>query len=276
MEPRFKKGMDMMQRRVWLTGAAAVAVLAGALVAQDKKKEGYTDTPVITGQKWKVHDADRPAPTVVTPGREYGLPPSDAIILFDGKDLSKWQGGKGEAPWKVENGYIECAPKTGDIQTKDKWGDFQLHIEWASPAEVKGNSQGRGNSGVFLHGRYEIQVLDSFENPTYADGGASAIYGQWPPLVNAARKPGEWQTYDIVFHAAKFKDGALESPATATVFHNGVLTHEKKDILGPTQHRNLAKESAYDGKGGIRLQDHGNTTRFRNIWIRPVKGYDEP
>ena len=135
-------------------------------------------------------------------------------------------------------------------------------------------SQGRGNSGVFLHGRYEIQVLDSFENPTYPDGQASSIYGQWPPLVNAARKPGEWQSYDIVFHAAKFKDKEVEHLATVTVFHNGVLTHEKKEILGPTQHRQAAKESAYDGKGPISLQDHGNPTRFRNIWIRPIKGYD--
>jgi hypothetical protein len=271
----FQKGISMMNRRVWLTGVAAVVVLAGALVAQDKKKEGYTDTPVITGQKWKVHDADRPVPPVVTPGAQYGAPPSDAIILFDGRDLSHWSNGKGEAAWKVENGYIECVPKTGDMQTKDKWGDFQLHIEWATPAEVKGSSQGRGNSGVFLHGRYEIQVLDSFENLTYADGQASGIYGQWPPLVNASRRPGEWQTYDIVFHAAKFKDGAVEQLATVTVFHNGILTHEKKEILGPTQHRALAKESPYDGKGGIRLQDHGNTIRYRNIWLRPIKGYDE-
>lgn len=262
----------MLNRRAWIAGAAAVAVLAGALVAQDKKKEGYTDTPVITGQKWKVHDADRAVPPVVTPGDAYGAPPSDAIVLFDGKDLSKWQSAN---PWKVENGYMECAPKGGDLQTKDKFGDLQLHIEWASPAEVKGNSQGRGNSGVFLHGRYEVQVLDSFNNLTYADGQASALYGQWPPLVNAARKPGEWQTYDVVFIAARYKDGQVESPARVTVFHNGVVTHNAKELLGPTQHRQVAKESAYDGKGPIRLQDHGNPTRFRNIWIRPLKGYDE-
>ena len=261
-----------MTKNVWAAGAAAVALLAGALVAQDKKKEGYTDTPVITGQKWKVHDADRPVPPVVTPGDAAGAPPSDAIVLFDGKDLSKWQS---KEPWKVENGYIECVPKAGDLQTKDKFGDFQLHVEWASPAEVKGNSQGRGNSGVFLHGRYEVQVLDSFNNLTYADGQASGLYGQWPPLVNAARKPGEWQSYDIVFRAPKFADGKLEAAGTVTVFHNGVLTHEKKELLGPTQHRQVAKESAYDGKGPIRFQDHGNTTRFRNIWLRPLKGYDE-
>ena len=257
--------------------AAALVLAAGLTVwgvaSQDKKKEGYTDTPVITGQKWKVHDADRPVPAVVTPGATPGAAPSDAIVLFDGKDLSKWKGPKGEAHWKVQDGYVEES-RGGDLQIVDNFGDFQLHIEWASPAEVKGNSQGRGNSGVFLHGRYEVQVLDSYENLTYADGQASALYGQWPPLVNASRKPGEWQTYDIVFHAAKFKDGALEKPATVTVFHNGVLTHEKKELLGPTQHRQLAKESPYNGTGPIRLQDHGNPTRFRNIWIRPIKGYD--
>lgn len=256
--------------------AAALALTAGLTVyaaVQDKKKEGYQDTPQIPGQKWKVHDSERPVPVVVTPGEHYGAPPSDAVVLFDGKDLSKWKGPKGEAHWKVQDGYME-ETKGGNLTTIDSWGDFQLHIEWASPAEVKGGSQGRGNSGVFLHGRYEIQVLDSFENPTYADGQASAIYGQWPPLVNAARKPGEWQTYDIVFHAAKFKDKEVEKLATVTVFHNGVLTHEKQNILGPTQHRQAAKESAYDGKGPISLQDHGNPTRFRNIWIRPLNNYN--
>jgi hypothetical protein len=263
-----------MKKTIWI--AAALILTAGLTLwaaTQDKKKPGYQDTPQIPGQKWKVHDSERPVPAVVTPGAQPGAPPSDAVVLFDGKDLSKWKGPKGEAHWKVADGYLE-ETKGGDLQTIDSWGDFQLHIEWASPAEVKGDSQGRGNSGVFLHGRYEIQVLDSYENPTYPDGQASAIYGQWPPLVNAARKPGEWQTYDIVFHAAKFKDKELEHPATVTVFHNGVLTHERKEILGPTQHRQAAKESAYDGKGPIRLQDHGNPTRFRNIWIRPIHGYD--
>ena len=256
--------------------AAALVLTAGLTVygvTQDKKKPGYQDTPQITGQKWKVHDSERPVPPVVTPGAQAGAPPSDAIVLFDGKDLSKWKGPKGEAHWKIQDGYFE-ETKGGNLSTIDSWGDFQLHIEWASPAEVKGSSQGRGNSGVFLHGRYEVQVLDSYENLTYADGQASALYGQWPPLVNAARKPGEWQTYDIVFHAAKFKDKELAQPATVTVFHNGVLTHEKKELLGPSQHKQVAKESAYDGKGPISLQDHGNPTRFRNVWIRPIKGYD--
>jgi hypothetical protein len=258
--------------------AAALVLAAGltvGVVAQDKKKPGYQDTPQITGQKWKVHDSERPVPPVVTPGAKPGDAPSDAVVLFDGKDLSKWKGPKGEAAWKVENGYFEAVPKCGDAQTVDSFGaDFQLHIEWATPSEVKGDSQGRGNSGIFLHGRYEVQVLDSYENPTYPDGQASALYGQWPPLVNACRKPGEWQTYDIIFHAATYKDGQVEKPATVTVLHNGVLTHEKKEILGPSAHRTVAKESPYDRKGPIRLQDHGNPTRYRNIWIRPLKGYD--
>jgi hypothetical protein len=264
-----------MKKTTWI--AAALLLTAGLAVvglAQDKKKEGYTDTPLITGQKWKVHDADRPVPPVVTPGAQPGAAPSDAIVLFDGKDLSKWKGPKGEAHWKVQDGYFEES-RGGDLMTIDSFGDCQLHIEWASPAEVKGSSQGRGNSGVFLHGRYEIQVLDSYENLTYADGQASAIYGQWPPLVNASRKPGEWQSYDIIFHAPRWKDGQIEKLATVTVFHNGVLTHEKKEILGPTAHRAVAKEDKdYGGKGPIRLQDHGNPTRFRNVWIRPIKGYD--
>ncbi len=259
-------------------GILAVMILAGGLYAgaQDKKKPGYQDTPLITGQKWKVHDSERPHPPVVTPAEQPGGAPSDAIVLFDGKDFAKWHNGKGEAPgWKLEGGYMECAPKAGDIHTKDKWGDFQLHIEWASPAEVKGDSQGRGNSGVFLHGRYEVQVLDSYQNPTYPDGQASSLYGQWPPLVNACRKPGEWQVYDIVFIAPRFRDGQLETPGKVTVLHNGVLTHNAKELLGPSSHRSVAKESPYDGKGGLRMQDHGNPTRFRNIWIRPLKGYDE-
>jgi len=211
-----------------------------------------------------------PEPKVVTPGEKPSDPPSDAVILFDGKDLSKWKGGEA---WEVKDGYATV--RKTDITTKDSFGpDYQLHVEFATPEKVSGSGQGRGNSGVFLANRYEVQVLDSFNNTTYFDGQCGAIYKQSPPLVNASRKPGEWQTYDIVFHAAKFKDKELAQPATVTVFHNGILTHEKQALLGPTQHKNLAKESAYDGKGPIRLQDHGNPTRFRNIWIRPIRGYD--
>jgi hypothetical protein len=245
-----------MTRNVWSAGALAVALLAGALVAQDKKKEGYTDTPVITGQKWKVHDADRPVPPVVTPGEVAGAPPSDAIVLFDGKDLSKWQS---KEPWKVENGYIECVPKAGDLQTKDKFGDFQLHVEWASPAEVKGNSQGRGNSGVFLPGHQEVQVLDSYGNDTYPDGQAGAIYGKYPPLANACRKPGEWQCYDITLEQPRYDaQRKLVEPCRVTVVHNGIVVQDRVDLGGGAT------------EGRLSLQDHGNPVRYRNIWILPL------
>ena len=185
----------------------ALIFLATAASAQNSPV-GYSDTPVIPGQKWKVHDIDRVHPRQVTPGTE-GRPPSDAVVLFDGKDLSKWDGVKDgkkvPAAWKVENGYMEVVPGAGILSSKDKFGTAQYHVEWTSPTEIKGNSQGRGNSGFFLMDKYEIQVLDSWNNLTYADGQASAIYGQWPPLVNAARKPGEWQTYDIIFEAPKFE-----------------------------------------------------------------------
>jgi hypothetical protein len=238
---------------------------------------GYDDTPMLPDSPWRVHDANRPQPRVVTPGtfstpEQPGLPPSDAVVLFDGTDLSKWKGREGEAQWKVENGYMEVT-RTGNIETREHFGDVQLHIEWMAPAEVQGNSQGRGNSGVFLMGLYEIQVLDGHDNPTYADGITAAIYGQYPPMVNACRKPGEWQTYDIFFVAARWDGERLVSPACATVVHNGVLVHHHREIMGPTGHRNL---SSYDrplpAEGPLRLQDHGNPVRYRNIWVRRLEG----
>ena len=221
--------------------------------------------------KWKVHDMERPVPAVVTPGATNAEPPSDAIVLFDGKNLDQWVGNKNKpAQWKVENGYMEVT-KTGAIRTKKSFGSCQLHIEWASPKEVKGSSQGRGNSGVFLMGKYETQVLDSYNNRTYADGQAGSVYGQNPPLVNAARKPGEWQTYDIIFHRPIFKDGKCIKPATITTFHNGVLVQDNFQIWGPTTHKRVAKYGApHPDKLPISLQDHGNPTRFRNIWIREL------
>ncbi len=212
---------------------SALATTAAALIpsgfAADGKALGYQDTPIIPGTKWHVHDGERPQPKVITPGtfptqEKAGTPPSDAIVLFDGKDLSKWSGGKGqEAGWKVENGYAEIN-KTGDIKTKDEFGpDVQLHVEWAAPSPGSGSGQGRGNSGIFLYGKYEIQVLDCYENPTYPDGQATAIYSQTPPLVNASLKPGEWQTYDIIFNGPRFENEKLVTPAFATIFHNGVL-----------------------------------------------------
>lgn len=272
-----------MNRRVCFLGAVTAFVLAAAMPAQEHKKEGFTDTPILPGQKWRVHDPERPAPRVVRPGRKLGDPPSDAIVLYNGKDLSNWERFPPGKPtvWKAKRGYIESVPNTGDLATRDKFGDFQLHFEWSIP-EVWGKSQWRGNSGIFIHHRYEIQILDSVDNPTYVDASSSAIYGQWPPLVNASRKASEWQSFDIVFHAPKFKDGQLVRAATVTVFHNGVLTHEKMEML-PTKHREVGQEipidgigRPYEGIGPIRFQDHSTKFRFRNIWLRPLKGYDEP
>ncbi len=240
-------------------------LLCATLFAQEANHDlGYTDTPMLPGLPFHVHDPARPRPPVVTPGTQ-GSAPSDAIVLFDGKDLSHWTG-----KWKVENGYVEVAPKTGDLISKEKFGDVQLHIEWASPAQVKGNSQGRGNSGVFLQGRYEVQVLDSFENPTYADGQASAVYGQWPPLVNASRKPGEWQAYDIVFESPRFEGETVVKPAFLTVIHNGVLVQNHREAMGPTMHKELAKYVPQPAEDSLKLQDHGNPVRYRNIWIRRI------
>jgi hypothetical protein len=250
--------------------------------AAGRAAEGYDDTPMLPDGKWRVHDKNRPMARVVTPGGENHLPPSDAQVLFDGSNLAAWIGREAikegdkvvghrdvDARWKIENGYAEVN-KTGDIRTRDSFGSCQLHIEWQAPNPPKGKSQGRGNSGIFFMERYECQVLDTFENETYADGAATAMYGQTPPLVNACRKPGEWQTYDIIFNAPNFEDGKLVRPASMTVFHNGVLTQNHTELLGATAHKQVAKYSAHPDKLPIRLQDHGDPVRFRNIWIRPL------
>jgi hypothetical protein len=241
-------------------------LLCSTLFAQNANHDlGYTDTPMLPGLPFHVHDPARPRPPVVTPGNQGGAP-SDAIVLFDGKDLSKWMPSK----WKLEKGYFEVTPHSGDLISKEKFGDVQLHIEWATPAEVKGTSQNRGNSGVFLQGRYEVQVLDSFENPTYADGQAGAVYGQWPPLVNASRKPGEWQTYDIVFEAPRFEGEKLVKPAFLTVIQNGVLVQNHREAMGPTMHRQLAKYVPQPAEDSLKLQDHNTPVHYRNIWIRKI------
>lgn len=234
---------------------------------------GHQDTPVLPGTKWHVHDGLRPQPKVIAPAPWDGKPvpaPADAIVLFDGKSLDNWQmDGNKPGAWKMEDGAM-VSNRTGDISTKQEFGDFQLHIEWATPTEVKGAGQGRGNSGIFLQGRYEIQVLDCFHNPTYPDGQAGAVYGQTPPLVNASRKPGEWQTYDIFFTAPRFEGDTLKEPAYVTVIHNGIFVQNHTPIAGPTAHMALTKYSDAVTKGPFRLQDHGNPTRFRNIWVRPL------
>jgi hypothetical protein len=239
-----------------------------------QKKHGYDDTPLIPGSTWHVHDPNRPQPRVVTPGAA-GQPPSDAVVLFDGSSLAQWQSLDGSAAkWKLEKDYMEVAAKTGNIQTKAAFGDCQLHVEWAAPAVVESESQGRGNSGVFLMSIYEIQVLDCYDNPTYADGLTASIYGEYPPLVNACRKPGEWQTYDIVWIAPRFEGDKLVSPARVTVIQNGIVVHHDQPLFGPTSHRTVVPYKAHAPEGPLMLQDHGNPVRFRNIWYRPIKGYD--
>jgi hypothetical protein len=220
---------------------------------QGNPVHGYDDTPMLPDGMWRVHDSRRPPPPVVTPGNspsEFAAPPSDAIVLFR---------------------ESEIVPGKGDLESKESFGDCQLHLEFQLPPP-EGDGQHRGNSGVFLMGRYEIQILDSFENRTYADGQCAALYGQHPPLVNACRKPGEWQSYDVIFRAPRFEKGELAAPATATVIHNGVLVHDRAVILGDTAHRAVAKYSPNDGTGPLRLQDHGSRVRFRNVWIRELGG----
>jgi hypothetical protein len=223
---------------------------------------------------WKAHDLTRPLPVVVEPG-EAKLPasvPSDAIVLFDGTDLSNWTGPNGnEAGWTVVDGAMESVKGAGYVFSKEKFGDIQLHIEWAAPSKVQGKGQGRGNSGVFLMGNFEIQVLDSFENPTYADGGAGSIYGQFPPLVNASRKPGQWQAYDIIFKTPRFDEaGKLVSPAMVTVLHNGVVIQHGTEPYGPSGWVLHDKYDPTQTTGPIGLQDHGNPVRYRNIWVRKL------
>ncbi len=224
--------------------------------------------------KWKIHDPDRPLPPVVTPPPvAFQKPPGDATVLFTGGDLSGWTDGKSQpARWRCEDDYMEVAPETGSIQTKESFGDCQLHVEWAAPAVVKGDGQGRGNSGVYLMGLYEVQVLDSYENKTYADGQAAAVYGQYPPLVNVCRPPGQWQSYDIIFHGPRFdKEGTLLRPATMTVFHNGVLVQDHVTLTGPTAWKERPPYKKHPEKLPLALQDHGNPVRYRNIWIRELK-----
>jgi hypothetical protein len=223
-----------------------------------------------------VHDGFRPQPPIVTPGTESsqaapGQAPSDAVVLFDGSDISGWTAGNGgPAGWKVENGHMEVVPGTGDIRSKALLGDCQLHVEFAAPTVVKGDGQGRGNSGIFLMGRYEIQVLDCYENPTYPDGTTGGVYGQYPPLANACRKPGEWQMYDIIWTSPRFVGDRLVSPAYVTVILNGIVTQNHVEVQGPTQHRALAHYEPQGLIGPLHLQDHGDLVRYRNIWYRAL------
>lgn len=221
------------------------------------------------------HARDCPAPPVVrVPAAGVPVPPpSDAIVLFGGHDLAKWLASDGStAKWIVRDGYLEVAPGTGAIHTAQGFGDVQLHLEWSAPNPPRGSDQDRGNSGVFLMGRYEVQVLDSYGNVTYPDGQAAAVYGQYPPLVNASRPPGEWQSYDIVFHRPRFgADGALQRPATITVLHNGVLVQDGVTLTGPTAHQRRPPYQAHPDRLPLSLQDHEHPVRYRNIWLRELE-----
>lgn len=210
----------------------------------------------------------------ITPGEENHKAPSDAIVIFDGTSLDGFvsaSDGSSPAGWKLEDGVMTVTPRTGDIQTKEKFGDMQLHIEWSAPTEIKGEGQGRGNSGIFLMSHYEVQVLDSYESRTYSNGQAASIYKQTPPLVNAMKKPGEWNTYDIYFTAPRFNaDGMVVAPARVTVVHNGVLVQNNVEIKGPTEYIGIPNYKAHEDELPIKLQDHGDLVKFRNIWVRKL------
>ncbi len=229
----------------------------------------------VAAQQWKQHDPARPHPPAVqpAPAGPAVLPPADAIVLFDGHGLGAWQSAKdGPAAWKLAGDYMEVSPGQGAIHTRDGFGDVQLHVEWATPPTTEGSDQEPGNSGVFLMGMYEVQVLDSWHNVTYADGQAGAIYGEFPPMVNASRPPGQWQTYDIVFTRPRFAaDGAVQSPAYLTVLHNGVLIHDHVALVGPTANQARPPYKAHPDRLPLQLQDHGQPVRYREIWIRDLE-----
>lgn len=238
---------------------------------------GFTDTAFNPNSRWRIHDAERPQPPIVTPGETVSIPsPSDAIILFDGKDLSQWvnrgaNGAESPATWTVREGYFEA--QGGNLSTRESFGDVQLHLEYAIPADVTGSSQDRGNGGVTFMGRYEIQILDSFNNRTYADGMMASVYGEWPPLANVSRKPGEWQSLDIVFEAPRFTGRV--TPGSFTVFWNGAIVHNRVELYGtttPTMTPHVY--NAHDPELPLQLQGRARV-RYRNVWIRRLKTYDQ-
>lgn len=261
--------------------AAVVPFCALSFIAAPVFADGgfYGDPPDAT-HPWAVHDMNRPQPPLVTPGtfstpQQPGKPPSDAVVLFDGTEaaLAKWEADKSPAEptrWVVKDGAMQCVPGSGYIRTKESFGDCQLHVEWAAPAKVEGNSQGRGNSGVFLMGQTEVQVLDNFDNPTYADGFAGSVYGVNPPYANALNKPGEWQVYDIIFRRPIYKDGKMLDSGRFTVMMNGVVVQDSTPLEGGGGHKGRSKERPFPETGPLKLQDHGNPVRYRNIWYRPL------
>jgi hypothetical protein len=258
---------------------AVLPAIGGGCSRSPDAADTSAETPAVdanvASQSQRPEDTEvwEPVPPVVAPGQS-GTPPSDAIVLFDGGDLSEWSAEDGsDAGWLVEGGTMTVVPGTGNIRSRRSFGDVQLHIEWRTPAEVSGEGQGRGNSGVFLMERYELQVLDSYDNRTYPNGQAGSIYKQHIPMVNASRGPGEWQSYDVVFTAPRFgADGALVSPASMTVFHNGVLIQNHVELRGPTRYIGEPEYEAHADRLPLLLQDHDNLVSYRNIWVREISG----
>ncbi|MEI8037198.1 MAG: DUF1080 domain-containing protein [Verrucomicrobiota bacterium] len=254
----------------------SLALLAAPVLAD---KAFYGDPPDAT-HPWGIHDRNRPQPPLVTPGTfstddQPGRPPSDAIVLFDGTatSLGKWEADKTPAEptkWVVVDGALQCVPGSGYIRTKQLFADCQLHVEWASPTKIEGTSQQRGNSGIFLMGQTEVQVLNNFDNPTYADGFAGSVYGVNPPHANALHAPGEWQVYDIIFRRPIFRDGKLLDGGRQTVLMNGVVVQDSTPLEGGGGHRTRGHDRSFGEKGPLKLQDHGNPVRYRNIWLRPL------
>ncbi|WP_188660847.1 3-keto-disaccharide hydrolase [Sphingomonas metalli] len=251
---------------------ALAPLLAAPGAAQDKP--GFRDTPMLPGGQWRVHDADRPAPPVVTPAAQPGGAPSDAVILFDGRSTDAWRAER--KPWPVQNGALVVPSRASsggenNLFSKQSFGDVQLHLEFRSPTPPTRSSQDRGNSGIWFMERYEVQILDGYDNPTYSDGTVGAVYGWKPPLANASRKPGEWQSYDIVFERPRFAaDGSLVRPAYVTAILNGVVVQNHQAMLGTTIWRQVASYQAHGDAAPIKLQDHGSPVAFRNIWVRPL------
>jgi len=266
-----------------VTAGSVILLSAHRSVAAETNIDGiagFQDTPLEPDGKWHVHDPARPQPPVVTPGKSVVDAPSDAEVLFDGKGLEKWQSMSGaRATWKTNEDYVETAARGGSIRTRGTWADFQLHVEWATPNPPHGEGQGRGNSGILINNMYEVQVLDSYQAKTYADGQAGAIYGQHPPLVNASKAPGEWQSYDILFESPRWNEqGELTKKAVITVLHNGVVVQNHYELIGGTDglsntvpYRSLSKyPPPHAPEVFIALQDHANPVRYRNIWIRSL------
>jgi len=268
-----------------INGIVAAIILCSFVLGTSSPSEcraeddglGYSYTPQLPNSPWRVHDRRRPQPPKVAPGKTPGAPPADAVVLFDGKDFAQWEnarptdGAEAIDPKSIEDGAFNVL-KTGWIQTKRHFGDCQLHIEWRTPETADGDNLNWGNSGVFFLGNYELQILESHDNKVYADGMAGAIYGQTPPSVNPARKPGQWQTFDVIFTAPRFDGEMLLSPAYFTVLWNGVLVQNHTEVMGSTRHLTFPNYRSFESTGPLVLQPHGSAVRFRNIWIRPLKG----